>query len=149
MVYVGLGNVRVEVLAFNEAQEEFVDDLNVRPRYLQYWLVFFRIESLSLRVHWWRDGTEQVLCEHLHYERVHLLCNDLTVVGDVVEQFVKRQAFDLLRLHVSACIVEIEDDVALIDLLHKQLLPLVWWYLVESRQLFKLALALVRDVKSG
>ena len=134
-------------MAFNETKEKFVDDLNMRPCHLKHWLVLFRVEGLALWVHGWGNRTEQVLGEHLDDERVHLLGDDLAVVRDVVEQFVQSQALDFLGLHVTASIVEVEDDVALVDLLHKKLLPLVWRYLVKSWQLLEVALALVGDVE--
>lgn len=143
MIYIGFRDVCVEVLALNEAEEELVNNLDVRPSYFQDRLIFFRVESLSLWVHWGRNRTEQVLGEHLDYKWVHLLCDNLAVVCDIIEEFVERQAFDLLRLHVAACIVEVKDDVALVDLLHEELFPLVGWYFVEPWQLLQFALTLV------
>jgi hypothetical protein len=148
VVYIRFGDVCVEVLAFDESEEEFVDDLDMRPCYLQYGLVFLWVERFALRVHRWWDRSEQVLCEHLNYARVHLLGNDLAVVGHVVEQLVQGQTLDLLRFHIAASIVEVEDDVALVDLLHEELLPLVWGHFVESWQLLQLTLTLIRDVEA-
>ncbi len=56
----------------------------------------------------------------------------LPVVGDIIEELVKGEALDLLGLHVGAGIVEVEDDVALLDLLHKELLSSGGWDLVEA-----------------
>lgn len=84
MIYIRFGNVCVEVLAFDEAQEKFVNHLDVRPCYFQNWLVLLRIESLTLRIHWRRDWPEQVLGKHLDYAWVHFLGDDLAVVGNVV-----------------------------------------------------------------
>jgi hypothetical protein len=147
MVNVLLSDVRVEVLAFNEAQEEFVDNLNMRPSDLEDRLIFFWVEGLALRVHRRRNWTEQILAEHFHYSRVHLLCDDLPVVCHIIEQLVKGQSLNLLGLHVTASIVEIEDDITLIDLLHEQLLSSVWWHFVETRKLIQFSLTLIRDVK--
>lgn len=96
MVDVRLGDVRVEVLALDKAEEEFVNDLDMRPRYFQDRLVLLRVKCLALRVHWGWDGTEQVLGEHLYDERVHFLRDDLAVVSHIVEQLVQSQALDLL-----------------------------------------------------
>ena len=143
VVYIRLGNVCVEVLTFDEAEEELVNDLDVGPRYFQDRLVFFGIKGLALGVHRRRDGTEQVLGKHFDYTRVHLLGDDLAVVGDIVEQLVQGQALDLLGLHVTASIIEIEDDVALVNLLHEELLALVGGHFVKPGQLLQLTLALI------
>ncbi len=148
MVYVRLGNVRVEVLAFDEAEEEFIDNLYVRPRHFQHRLVFFGVESFALGVHGRRDGSEQVLRKHLYNARVHLFGDDLAVVGNIVEQFMQGQTLDLLGLHIATGIVEVEDDVALVNLLHEEFLPLVRGHLVKSGELFQFTLTLIRDVEA-
>jgi hypothetical protein len=148
VVDVCLCNVRVEVLTFNETKEEFVDNLDVRPGHLENRLILFGVKGFALRVHGWRNRTEQVLGKHLDDEGIHLLGDDLTVVGNVVKQFVQRQTLDLLGFHVTARIVKVEDDVALVDLLHEELFSLVRWHLMESWQLLEVALALIGDVES-
>lgn len=139
VVDVRLGDVGVEVLALDEAQEELVHDLDMRPGHLQHGLVFLRIESLALGIHGWRDGSEQILGEHLDDAGVHGLRDDLPVVSDVVEELVQGESLDLFRLHVAASIVEIEDDIALVNLLHEQVLASVGRDFVETRQLLQLA----------
>jgi hypothetical protein len=148
VVYIGFGDVCVEVLTFDETEEEFVDHLDVRPCYLQHGLVFFGVERFALRVHRWWNGSKQVLREHLHYARIHLFGDDLAVIGNVVEQLVEGEALDLLGFHVAAGIVEVEDNVALVDLLHEELLPLVRGHFVEPWQLLQLTLTLIRDVEA-
>jgi hypothetical protein len=147
MVNVLLSNVRVEVLAFNKAQEELVDNLNMGPSDLEDWLVFFWVKCLALWIHRRRNWTEQILAEHFHHSRVHLLCDDLPVVCHIIEKLVEGQSFNLLGLHVAASIVEIEDDIALINLLHEQFLSSVWWHFVETGKLIQFSLTLIRDVK--
>lgn len=85
VIYVGFCYVRVEVLTFNEAKEEFIDDLDMRPCDLQNGLVLFRIESLALGVYGRGNRSEQVLGEHVDDPRVHGLSYHLPVVGDIVE----------------------------------------------------------------
>lgn len=148
MVNILLSNVRIEVLALNEAQEEFVDDLNVGPSDLEYWLIFLWVECLALRIHGRRDWAEQILTEHLHNPRIHLLRDDLSVVRHVIEKLVKCQSLDFFGLHISTCIVEVEDDIALINLLHEQLLSAIGWHFVEAREFIQFSLALVRNVKT-
>jgi hypothetical protein len=148
VINVCLRDVRVEVLAFNETKEEFVDDLDMRPGHLENRLILFGVKGFALGVHGWRNRTEQVLGKHLDDERIHLLGDDLTVVGNVVEQLVQRQSLDLLGFHVTTRIVEVEDDVALVDLLHEEFFSLVRWHLVESWQLLEVALALIGDIES-
>jgi hypothetical protein len=46
-VDVALGNVRVEVGAFDEAEEKFVNYVQVRPRELEYGLVLFWIKGVA------------------------------------------------------------------------------------------------------
>jgi hypothetical protein len=52
LVDISLGEVRVKVWAFDEAEEEFIDDLEMRPGKLEDGFVFFRIESIAC----WIDG---------------------------------------------------------------------------------------------
>lgn len=148
MIYICLGNIRVEILTFDESKKKLIDHLNVWPGNFQDWFIFFRIKRLTLWVHGWRNGSEQVLGEHLHHPWVHLFRNHLSIVGDIVEQFMQSQALDLLRLHVTTGIVEIENDVALVNLLHEKLFALVRRHLVEPGQLLQLPLTLVGDVEA-
>jgi hypothetical protein len=148
VVNVLLGNVGVEILTLDEAEKELVDNLNVGPSDLEDRLVLLGIEGFPLRVHWGGDGSEQILAEHLDHARVHGLLDDVTVVGNVVQQFVQGQTLDFLGFHVAASIVEIKDDVALVDLLHEELGPAIGSHLVEARQLLQVSLALVRDIEA-
>ena len=136
VVDVGLGDVCVEVLAFDEAKEELIHNLDVRPGNLQHGLVLFRIESLALWIHRRRDRAEQVLGEHADDHRVHGLSDDLSVIGHIVQELMKSQALDLLGFHVGASVIEVEDDIALLDLLHEEIFPTSRRHLVEARQLF-------------
>jgi hypothetical protein len=72
----------------------------------------------------------------------------LAVIRNVVQQLVQGQALDLLGLHVTARVVEVENNVALIDLLHEELLALVRGHLVESGQFLQVSRALIRDVEA-
>jgi hypothetical protein len=119
MINIRLGDICVEVLAFNEAEEEFVDNLNVRPSYFQHRLIFLGIKRLALRVHGWRYGPEQILAEHINHTRIHLLRNHLAVVGNIVEKLVQGKALYFFRLHITAGVVEVEDDITLVDFLHE------------------------------
>lgn len=89
VIDVCLGHISVEVLALDEAQEELVDDLDMRPGHFQHGFVFLRVKSLALR----RDGrwnrTEQVLGKHLDYPRIHGFGDDRAVIGDIVQEFVQ------------------------------------------------------------
>ena len=136
VVDVRLGDVCVEVLAFDEAKEELVHDLDMRPGNFQHGLVLFGIERLALRVHGRRNRAEQVLGEHADDDRVHGLRDDLSVIGHIVQELMESQALDFLGFHVGACVVEVEDDVALLDLLHEEIFPTSGGNLVEARQLF-------------
>jgi hypothetical protein len=60
VVDVSLGNVCVKVLALDESQEKFIDDLNVRPRNFEHWFILFRVENVALWRHGRRDGSEEV-----------------------------------------------------------------------------------------
>ena len=143
MVDVLLGIVCVKIRTFYETEEELVNHLNMGPGDFKDWFILFGVEGVALRVHRGRNWAEQVLAEHLDNSGVHGLGDDLTVLGDVVQQFVERKTLDLLGLHVGACIVEVEDDVALVEFLHEELLTTVWRDLVEAGQLLQLALSLV------
>lgn len=50
LVDVSFGEVRVEIGAFDEAEEEFIDDLEMRPGELEDGFVFFRVEGVAGRV---------------------------------------------------------------------------------------------------
>ena len=89
MVDVLLGNVGIEILALDESEEEFIDNLDVRPRDFQHRLVLLRIKRLSLRVHGRGDRPEEILAEHVNHTRVHRLGDDLSVVGHVIEQLMQ------------------------------------------------------------
>lgn len=141
VVNVRLGDIGVEILALDEAKEELVNDLNVWPRNLQDRLILFRIEGFALGVHRWWNGAEQVLGKHVHNARIHRLGDDLAIIGNVVEKFVKSQPLDLLGLHIAAGIVKVKDYIALVDLLHEQLLPPLGRDLMESRQLLQFAMS--------
>lgn len=69
-----LGNVGVKVLTLDESEEKFIDNLDMGPCDFQHWLVLFRIERLALWIHWWRNGSKEVLAEHVDNSRVHRLC---------------------------------------------------------------------------
>ena len=51
LVNVALGKVRVELRAFDETQEEFVNDLEMRPSEFEHRFIFFRVESVTGGVH--------------------------------------------------------------------------------------------------
>lgn len=149
VIDIGFGDICIEVLALDESQEEFIDHLNVRPGHLQHRLVFFRIKCLSLGRHRWRNWPKEVLCKHLDYPGVHGFGDDGAVVGHVVEEFVQRQPLDLLGFHICRRVIEVEYDIALIDLLHEKILTAIGRNLVEARQLLQLPLALIRDIEPG
>ena len=79
-------NVGVEIRTLNKSQEEFVDNLDVRPGHFQDWLVLFGVEGFSLGIHRWWYGTEQILAEHFDRARIHGLRDDLSVVCDIIEK---------------------------------------------------------------
>jgi len=146
VVDIGFSDIGVEVLAFNKAEEELVHNLNMWPGNLQDRLIFLRIESLALRIHWGRDRAKEVLGEHLDNPRIHGLRDDLAVVGHIVKKLVECESLDLLGLHVAAGIVEVEYDIALLNLLHKQILSPIRSHFVETGKLLKLAMG--RNIKS-
>ena len=83
-----LGDIGVEILALDEPQEEFVHHLNMRPSHLKHRFVFLGVKGLTLRVHGWWDGSEQVLREHVNNAGIHLLRDDLAIIGNIIEQLV-------------------------------------------------------------
>lgn len=146
VVDIGLGNVGVEILALNEAQEKLINNLDMWPGNLENGLILLWIKGLALRVHGGRDWAEQVLGKHVDDLGIHGLSDDLSVVSDIVEQLVQSKPLDLLGLHVSTRIVEVENDVALVNLLHKELLSSVGGDFMKAGQLLELAVG--RNVKS-
>lgn len=143
MVDEPFGNVCIEILAFDESEKELIHHLDVRPRHFQYWLVFLRIKRLTLGIDRWWYRSEKILAEHINYPRIHRLGDDLSIVCNVIQELVQSKSFDLFRLHITTGIVEIENNVALIDLLHKKLLPPIWRYFMETWKFLQLALPLI------
>lgn len=148
VIDIRLGDVRVKILTLDEPQKELIHNLDVRPGDFQDGLVLLRVERFSLRRYGRRDGSEQVFGEHFHHARIHGLGDDRAIVGDVIQELVERQSLDLLGFHVRGGVVEIENDVTLIDLLHEQLLAPVRGHFVEAREFLQLPLALVGNIKS-
>jgi hypothetical protein len=70
LVDVSLGEVRVEVWAFDEAEKEFVDNLEVRPGKLEDRFVLFRVKGVACWVDRWGYRTEEV-CSKLR-ERIRI-----------------------------------------------------------------------------
>ena len=60
MINVSLREIRVEVGRLDEAQEEFIYDLEVRPGKLENGFIFFRIVSIACRVDRRGYGAEEV-----------------------------------------------------------------------------------------
>ena len=89
------------------------------PCNLEDGFVFFGVKGIALGVDWRWDRSEEILAEHLDDLGVHGLGDDLSVVRHIVEKLVERQSLDLFWLHVCALIIEIEDDIALVKLLHE------------------------------
>src|SRR5450755_2764456 len=107
----------------------------MRPSNFQDWLVLFWIKCFALRIHRRGYWAEKILAEHIHNSRVHWLGDDGAVIGHIVQKLVKRKSLDLFGFHISRSIIEIEDDVALIDLLHEQVLSPIRRNLVETWKL--------------
>lgn len=149
MVDVSFCDVCIEVLTFDKPQEKLVNDLNMGPSDFQNWLVLLRVECLTLGCDWGWNRSKQILCEHFNHARIHGLCDDRTVVGNIIQELVECQSLDLLGLHVRRRVIEIEYNVALIDLLHEEFLAAVRGHFVKAGKLFQLSLALVGDIKSG
>jgi hypothetical protein len=140
MVDVRLGDVGVEILTLDEAQEELINDLDMGPSNLENGLILFRVERLALGVYWGRDRAEQVLGKHVDNLGIHGFSNYLSIVGDVVQQLVQGKPLDFLRLHVAARIVKVENDVTLVNLLHKEFLSSIGRNFMETGQLLKFAM---------
>jgi len=96
VVDVLLGVVGIEILAFNEAQKELVDNLNMWPGNLEDRLILFWVKGLTLRVDRRWNWSEEILAEHFDNSWVHWLCNDLSVLRDIVQQLVECQSLDFL-----------------------------------------------------
>jgi hypothetical protein len=60
LVDVSFGHVSVEIGAFYESEEKFINDLQMRPCKFQDWFVFFRVESVTGGVYRRGYGTKEV-----------------------------------------------------------------------------------------
>jgi hypothetical protein len=63
LIDIPLRDVCVEVGRLDKSEEEFIDDLEMRPGKLENWLVLLRVIRVSSRVDGRRDGAEQVRSE--------------------------------------------------------------------------------------
>lgn len=124
MIDVGLGYVCIEVGRLDEPQEELVNNLEMGPRDLEDRLVLFGIKSFTVIDHRGRYWSEQIRRKHLDDLGIQGLRDDVPIIGDVVEKFMKSLTLDFLALHILRSIVEIENNVALIQFLHKEILPI-------------------------
>lgn len=89
MVNVGFGDVGVEILTLDEAQEEFINDLDMGPSNLQDGLILLWIESLTLGVDGRWNWAKQIFSEHVDDSGIHRFGDDLSIVGNVIEQLMQ------------------------------------------------------------
>ncbi len=85
MIYMAFRNIRIEVLALDEAKEELVNDLYVRPCDLKHWLIFLGVKCLTLWIHRRWNWSEKIFAEHVDYFWVHCVRDNLTIICDIVE----------------------------------------------------------------
>lgn len=104
LVDISLGEIRIEIGTLDEAQEEFVNDLEMRPGELKDGFVFFWVVSVACRVDRRGYGTEEVggkltqshseccakgkrrrLTYHLDHLRVYIIRNHSTLCGNVFQ----------------------------------------------------------------
>ena len=148
MVDISLCDICIEILALDKPQEKLVYDLDMRPSDFQDGLILFRIKSLALRRNRRRNRSEKIAGKHVDHARVHWLGDYPTVIGDVIQEFVEGKPLDLLGFHIGRRVVEVKDDVALVNLLHEQILASIRGHFMETRQLFQFPLRLIGDVES-
>mmetsp|Transcript_13315 Transcript_13315/g.39612 ORF Transcript_13315/g.39612 Transcript_13315/m.39612 type:complete len:303 (+) Transcript_13315:741-1649(+) len=118
LVHVALGHLGVDLLGHDEAQEELVDHLQVRPRRLHHGLVLIRVELLELR----RQRPEDVRGHARHDVRHERLGEHLLPHGGVHEVHQLQQRLPLqvlLRLVLLRVPREAEDHRAELQLLLK------------------------------
>ncbi len=85
MVYMCFGGICVEILAFYESQEKFIDHLYVRPSNFQNGLVLFWVKCLALRIDRWWNWSKQIFAEHVYDAGIHGLGDNRSVISDVVQ----------------------------------------------------------------
>jgi hypothetical protein len=68
LINVSFRNVRVEVGALDESEEELVDDLQVRPCEFEHWFVLLGIVGVACWVDGWWDRPEEVGSELSVYD---------------------------------------------------------------------------------
>jgi hypothetical protein len=139
---VPFGDVGVEVGALDEAEEELVDDLEVRPRELEDRLVFLWVEKVAYGVYGRGDGAEEVggklagrsrdtegdrqqkRTHHADHLWIYGLGDHPALSGDVFEHLMQGLGLDLLSPELRAGVVKVEEDATLLELLDEQLVPL-------------------------
>ena len=121
LIDVLLGRVGLKVGRLEKAQEELVDDLQVRPRRLQARLVLLRIELGAARIRARRQSAKHVRREHAHDLVVRLVGEYAPIARYVLDELVERLPLHLLVLQVAERVArEVEHHRALLDLLDEQ-----------------------------
>ena len=129
IVDVLLPDLSVHLVGDYVSQQEFVNDLQVRPRWLKSGLFLFRVKVVACRVPsdlmvgWWQSP-EEVLREHVRNILENSLREFPLTLVDVVHQLQKRLALDLFLPHVCCGVREVERVRAQLQFLDEQVLPL-------------------------
>jgi hypothetical protein len=90
----------------------------MRPSHFQHRLVLLRVKCLALGRH--RDMKSKEIKRLALHELLDYVANNRSVITE--------------PMYPRCRVIEIKDDVALVDLLHEQILAPVGRYFVESRQ---------------
>lgn len=134
LVDVLLAGVGLELGRLEKAQEELVDDLEMRPARLERRLVLLLVGLVNRLVGHSRQCAEYVVRDHGDDLRVHGLGEARLGHAYVIDDLVEACALDLLALQVGHRVHEVEHHTALLQLLYEQLL------LVLRRRIFSYTL---------
>lgn len=123
-VEVALDDLWVRLVAHDEAQQELVHVLQVRPRGLEGRLVLLRVVGGRAGLPARRERAEEVRLDHLDHLGEGLLVEDVFGRVDVVDELEQLDPLDLLALHVDHDVREVDGDAAQLELADEQVLPL-------------------------
>lgn len=108
MINVSLGEIGVKIWALDEAEEKFIDNLEMRPGELQDRLVFLGVKCITGGVDRRGYRTEEVDSKHVDNLGVYVFSDDVPLSCDILEHFVQGLCLDLFTFKLGARVIKVE-----------------------------------------
>mmetsp|Transcript_26369 Transcript_26369/g.72812 ORF Transcript_26369/g.72812 Transcript_26369/m.72812 type:complete len:279 (-) Transcript_26369:30-866(-) len=135
LVHIFLGRFGVDLRADNEAEEEFISNLQVGPSRLQHGLVLLGVKVIGCR----RQRTANIGRHHRHqvphdgFGENLLTCRCV----NVVDKFQESLALHIFSTFVGRGIIKGENDTAQFELHDKKFFALCGWSIAEGGEVFE------------